>query len=107
VLRASATLDGVTATVSATPVDVRWRASDGQQLTCEGPGTAYRTSVPADDQASDCTLLFETAGSEQLTATVTYRVGWTATTGDTGALPDLQRTTTVGLIVRAAQAVIH
>ncbi len=86
-LRASATLDGVTSTVSATPISVAWTAAGGPSVTCHGPGVPYDTRRPPEVQHSDCTALFEVAGTFALTATVTYSTAWTATTGDAGVLP--------------------
>ncbi len=40
--QASATLDGVTATVTATPTSVIWDLGEGDTVTCPGPGTAVR-----------------------------------------------------------------
>ncbi len=104
---ASATLEGVTSTVTATPVSVRWHLSDGTSTTCDGPGTAYDPGRGPDEQHSDCTELFETAGSYGLTATVTYVTSWVATTGDTGVLPPVTRTAAVAIVVDEAQAFIH
>ena len=96
--QATATLDGVTATVTATPTCVRpgRPARRGPTSPATGPGTAYDPTRPADAQHSTCTLLFETAGPEQLTATVTYAVSWTASTGDHGDLDPLTRRATPG-----------
>jgi hypothetical protein len=108
VRRATATLDGVSATVTATPTQVTWTSDpDGSTVTCRGPGTPYDPSRPPDAQASTCTLLFETAGPRQVTATVTYAVTWTASTGDAGILDALTRAATVGLTVDQAQALIN
>jgi hypothetical protein len=104
---ASATLEGVTSTVTATPVSVTWQRGDGTTVICAGPGTPYDPDRPADDQHSDCSTLFEVAGSYALTATVTYRTSWVATTGDTGALAAVSRTSTVPVVVDEAQALIH
>jgi hypothetical protein len=106
-LQASATLDGVTSTVTATPTRVTWSVTDGPRLTCDGPGTAYDTRRPADVQHSDCTLLFEDAGPRQLTATVTYVTRWTASTGDAGGLGPVTRAATVAVQVEQAQALIR
>ena len=106
-LHASASLGGVTSTVTATPTTVTWRLDAGTTVTCHGPGTAYDPSRPAGSQHSDCTLLFEVAGTFRLTATVTYAANWTSSTGDTGGLGDLTRATAVTVRVEQAQALIH
>jgi hypothetical protein len=104
---ASATLEGVTSTVTATPVSVTWQLGDGTTMTCAGPGTPYDPGRSADEQHSDCSMLFEVAGSYALTGTVTYRTSWVATTGETGALAAVTRTSTVPVVVEEAQALIH
>ncbi len=106
--RATATLDGVTATVTATPLRTTWTADpSGAHETCEGPGSPYDASRPPDAQTSACTMLFETAGTEQLTATVTYAISWSASTGDGGPLDPLTRTATRAVVVDQAQALIN
>jgi hypothetical protein len=105
--QATASLDGVTATVTATPTQVRWTSDQGDATTCAGPGSVYDPARPADAQHSDCTLLFEAAGADQLTATVTYAVTWTASTGDRGDLDPLTRSATVAVTVDQAQALIR
>ena len=106
-LRASATLGGVTSTVTATPTTVTWTLDDGTAVTCHGPGTPYDPRRPADVQHSNCTYLFEDAGHFRLTATVTYEITWTASTGDAGGLGPVTRAGTVPVVVDQAQAVIH
>jgi hypothetical protein len=106
-LRASASLGGVRSTVTATPTGVTWTLDDGTTVTCHGPGTPYDPRRPAEAQHSDCTHLFEDAGAFHLTATVTYRVAWTASTGDAGGLGPLTRASTVPIVVDQAQALIH
>ncbi len=106
--RATATLDGVSATVVATPTRLTWTASpSGTTVTCDGPGTPYDPGRPPESQASTCTTTFEVAGPQQLTATVTYAVSWTATTGDAGVLEPLTRAATRDLEVDQAQALIN
>jgi hypothetical protein len=105
--QATASLDGVTATVTATPTQVRWTSAGGDAITCAGPGAVYDSARPADAQHSDCTLLFQTAGPERLTATVTYAVTWTASTGDHGDLDPITRSGTQALSVDQAQALIR
>jgi hypothetical protein len=106
--QASATLDGVTSTVTAVPIRTTWTSSpEDQTLTCPGPGTPYRTDRPVDAQSTDCSILFEDAGTHHLTATVTYTVTWSATTGDNGPLDPITRTTTVAVAVDQAQALIR
>ena len=106
--QATATLDGVTASVTATPVRSDWSASpSGSVVTCEGPGTAYDPARPSDTQTSTCTMFVETAGTQQLTVTVTYAISWSASTGERGDLDPLTRVATVGVVVDQVQALIH
>jgi hypothetical protein len=107
-LTAAATLDGVTATVTATPTRVTWTTDpDGLATTCTGPGTRYDPSRPPDSQTTTCSLTFEQPGPHRLTATVTYAITWTATTGDGGPLDPLTRATTIPVTVDQAQALIN
>ena len=106
--QATATLDGVTATVTATPLRSTWSAHpSGTDVTCDGPGTAYDPARAPDAQTSTCTMLFETAGTEQLTVTVTYAITWSASTGERGELDPLTRLGARGVVVDQAQALIN
>jgi hypothetical protein len=110
-VQASATLAGVTSTVTATPVELTIDAGDGTTVTCGGPGTAYDPGAPA-AQTSDCTHTYRVGsrarpgGSYEVSATVTYEVAWTATTGEGGPLESIWRTTTGSVRVDEAQAVL-
>lgn len=107
-LQASATLGGVTSTVTATPTRTVWTTSpDDLSVTCTGPGTPYDPTKPPDSQSTDCSLVFETAGPHQVTATTTYAITWMATTGDGGPLDPLTRTATITVAVDQAQALIN
>ena len=46
-------------------------------------------------------------GAYTLTATVTYEVGWSSSTGEGGGLGTLERSTSVPVAVLEAQAVIR
>ena len=106
-IHASATLGGVTATVTATPRSVTWDAGDGTTVTCHGPGTPYDTARSPATQHSDCTITFQRRGARSLSATVTYDTGWTATTGDAEPLDAVTRSTAVPIDVVEAQALIR
>ncbi|MGH9089941.1 MAG: hypothetical protein ACRDZR_00950 [Acidimicrobiales bacterium] len=68
---------------------------DGQQVTCDGPGTPYDPSAP--DATTDCSYTWtqpsagQPGGAYQVTATVDYGVTWGATGaaggGDLGQAP--------------------
>lgn len=110
---ATAQVAGVSATVTATPVSVVWSPGDGTTVTCDGPGTPYDPNRPPADQRSSCTHAYGRSsaalpgGAYALTATVTYEVTWSSSTGAGGALGTLTRTTTVAVVVEEAQALIR
>jgi len=111
---ATATVGPVSSTVTATPRDVRWDLGDGQSITCAGPGVRYDTTRAPDEQSSSCQHVYthRSTGSDasagyQVTATVTYDVTWTSTTGQGGSLGTLSRSSTVTLVVQEIQAVIR
>lgn len=106
-LQASATLDGVTATVIATPTSLTFAFADGTTLACDGPGTPYDPTRDPADQQSACTRTFERRGTEVVTATITYATRWTANTGAGGELDDVLRTSTLPITIQEAQALIR
>lgn len=81
---ATATIDGLTVVTTATPERVVWRVSTGDEVTCEGPGVPYDPRRPEAEQHSDCTYLFEEAGTFTVTATVEWRAHWTVAGGAGG-----------------------
>jgi hypothetical protein len=106
-LQASATLDGVTSTVTARPTSVSWLLGDGTTVRCDGPGTPYDTNRSPDGQQTTCSHTFEQRGQFAVTATVSYETTWAASTGDGGALDPVARSATVAVTVDEAQALIH
>lgn len=110
---ASASVTGVTSTVTATPIDVIWQMGDGSTVSCSGPGSVYDPARGPDAQASDCAHLYsypsyaQPGGVYQVTATVTYAVSWVATTGGGDDLGTVTRSTTVPVHVVEVQAVIN
>lgn len=109
---AVATVTDVTSAVSARPLSVRWDLGDGTAIACEGPGTPYDAARPADAQASTCSHVYQRSsaaqpdGSYAVTATVTYAITWEATTGESGDLGTVERSTTASRRVVEVQAVI-
>jgi hypothetical protein len=75
-LTATATAGTVTATATASPSKVVWDMGDGNEVTCDGPGTPYRSSDP--NGTTDCSYTWSEPGSYQVTATVYWSVTWTA-----------------------------
>ncbi len=119
---ATAEVPGVSATVTATPVRVVWDmgeqspsgrsiASGGDPVTCEGPGQPF-DPAGGDDQTSDCSYVFQwdSSGKDDSTfdasATVEWAVSYTASTGHTGDLDAISRTTEFPLTVTQRQAVV-
>ena len=102
----------VAATVTATPVEVVWDTGDGTTTTCDA-GTPYDPTRPPADQRSGCTHVFtrtsagRPGGTYAVTATVTYEVTWSASTGGAGTLGTLTRSTTIPVRVVEAQALIR
>ena len=101
----SATLGGVTSTVTATPVTSTWDPGDDTTpTTCTGGGTAWYHG--ADSTNPPCGHLYTHTGTYTLTVTVTWDVTWTSTSGPGGPLPPLTTTTNIPVRVDEVQAVI-
>ena len=83
-ITATAAVNGITATATATPVSVVWAMGDGNQVTCNGPGVAYNTNIPDADETTNCGYTYqETSASgpnQQFTITtaIEYDVTWTS-----------------------------
>ena len=109
---ATAAVGPVAATVTARPERVVWEMGDGTTVTC-GAGTPYDPARPPSGQHSDCTHVYtrrstgSSGGTYRVTATVAWAVGWTATTGRSGDLGELERSTDLAVTVQEAQALIR
>jgi hypothetical protein len=107
---ATASVPGLSATVTAQPDRVEWSMGDGAVEVCDGPGVAYDTSLPDESQATDCSYTFtrssvnELGGLYRARATMWWRVSWTASDGSGGSLPDVYRFTDFTLRVGELQA---
>jgi hypothetical protein len=96
-ITATAAVDGITATATATPVSVVWDMGDGNQVTCNGPGVAYNTNIPDQDESTNCGYTYQETsanGPDQqftITTTIEYDITWTsvgvAGGGDLGIIP--------------------
>lgn len=81
---ASASAGPVTSTVTATPQRVIWSMGNGESVTCNGPGAPYVPSLSDDAQPSDCSYTYSASSARSpdktftVTATVEWRVTWTA-----------------------------
>jgi hypothetical protein len=94
---ATATIGGITATAMATPNHIVWSISDGNSVTCDGPGVPYDSSwgaTPPPVSTGACTYTFaypDRPGNYSISATVYYHVTWTSVGvsggGDLGVLP--------------------
>jgi len=84
-ISATASIGGASATATASPERVVWQMGDGNRVTCSGPGTPYDESAPPDGQTTDCSYVYPNSSAGQpnnrytVTATVYWRVTWTAT----------------------------
>jgi len=105
-MSATATIVGLSATVTAQPSKTIWNMGDGTTVTCNGPGTPYDPARADEAQSSDCTHTYEHDGTYTVLATIVWTVTWTATNGQGGALPNVQRSTQFPLTVEQRQAVI-
>jgi hypothetical protein len=90
---------------------VTWSMGDGATVTCDGPGTPWNPDG-GDGQTTDCSHVYQHVSADQasgrypVSATVTWAVTWSSTTGDGGTLADASRTTTFDLDVTERQAVV-
>ena len=111
---ATASLPGVSVTVTATPGSVVWDMGNGDRVVCQSPGTAYDPDRPNGEQVTDCSYTYSRSSAHQpgqrypVTATMTWEVSWTASgVAGGGSLGALSRSTTFGLRVAEAQALIR
>jgi hypothetical protein len=101
--QASASLAGITVTVVASPKTTRWVLGDGTSLSC-GAGTPWS---PGSNGRSDCEHVYQYASSHYAArVTVVWSVSWSASTGQSGTLPDASRSTGFTMDVGERQAVI-
>jgi hypothetical protein len=104
-ITATAAVDGITAIATATPVSVVWDMGDGNQVTCDGPGVAYNTSIPDADESTYCGYTYQETSADgpnqqfTITTAIGYDVTWTsvgvAGGGDLGDILGASTTTAV------------
>jgi len=100
---ATAAIDGVSATVTATPTTMTWDMGDGTDpVRCKGPGNRYESGG-----APQCSHVYIDSSHYAIRVTVKWEVTWTSNTGAAGRQADLALSTTVPLDVRQAQAVTN
>ena len=92
--KATASVPGLSATVTAVPVSVTWTMGEGSQVVCHGPGTAYDPRRPEAAQHPACAYTYRhAADAYQVTATTTWRISWVAHgVQAAGTLPPVTRT---------------
>ncbi|WP_157596640.1 ATP/GTP-binding protein [Streptacidiphilus rugosus] len=87
---AAASAGGVTVTATGSATQIVWTMGDGATVTCDNPGVAYQASfgaqVPVCGHIYTATSDKEPGGKYTITATSTWVVDWTATTGQTGQI---------------------
>ncbi len=109
---ASASVPGVTSTVTARPTTVTWDMGNGDQVVCNGPGTPFDFSRPEEGQSTDCSYTYRHSSTSQpggvyrVSATATYEVSWSAEGAPGGgALPAVSKTSSVPVRVMEIHAV--
>ena len=108
---ATASVPGVSATVTALPVSVAWVMGDGGRVVCRGPGTPYDPTRPEATQRPSCSYTYrrgsagEPGGWFVVRATTTWRITWVARGAPGGGtLPPLARSSQTTLRVAEVQA---
>ena len=108
---ATASAGGVTVLVTASPSHVEWDMGDGTVVTCAGPGTPYDEDRPADEQSTDCSHTYTRSSASQadarypIEATSYWHVTWSSSTGESGDLGVVGRTSSIRVRVAEIQAV--
>lgn len=109
---ASATIAGVTATVTAKPESVTWAMGDGTTITCHTAGTAYDASKSwsSNVERRDCGYTYTSSSTAQsdgrfaVKVTVHYRVTWTSNFGGGGSLGGYDRSASTSVAVGQVQS---
>ena len=104
-IRVTATIPGLSATLTATPTKTVITPGDDTSVTCAGPGVKYDPTLSYKDQESTCSHVYDQHGPYSAAVTVTWALTWTATDGQTGALPAANRVTRFPLRIQEAEAV--
>lgn len=111
-MSATATLPGVSATVTATPYAVDWAWGDGARSRCMGPGTPYASATGNPTSPSpDCGHIYRSTSVEapgqrfSVSASIEWRVTWSGA-GQSGTLADLTSTTAQAWPVGQIQSVV-
>ncbi|WP_162605979.1 hypothetical protein [Jiangella aurantiaca] len=106
----SATVGGITVTVTAEVGSVTWDMGDGTTVTCETPGDAYRPSLGVRPSPS-CGHTYTQTSADQpgtayaVTATATWTATWTASIGVDGTLEPPRPATTAHVRIGERQVI--
>lgn len=93
----------LTVTLTAKVSKIVWTMGDGGSVTCTQPGVPYSPSYN-DQPSPQCGYAYQHTSKGQpgeaftVTATTYWDASWTASTGDSGSIPGVTRSTTVGNI---------
>ncbi|MGW2016840.1 ATP/GTP-binding protein [Streptomyces sp. NPDC001927] len=104
---ASASAGGVTVVATANVLKIVWTMGDGKSVTCTTPGTPYKAEY-GKRPSPDCGHRYSTpsstttSGKFHVTATSTWTIDWTASSGQTGQLTEV-RTSSVDVTVAEVQ----
>lgn len=107
----TAAVPGLSVTATATAESITWDMGDGHQVTFQNPGKAYDPSyglTPSPDSGYTYTQPSggQPGGVYTVTATVTWKVTWAASNGQTGTLsPVTAPPSTVAVKIGELQAV--
>ncbi|GAA4992931.1 hypothetical protein GCM10023205_76980 [Yinghuangia aomiensis] len=88
-------------TLTAAVERIVWDMGDGDTVTCTTPGVPYDPAY-GDRMSPECGYAYQHISKGQpndaftVTATTHWKVTWTASTGATGTIPGVTRTSTVG-----------
>ena len=114
----TAAVPGVSVTVEAVPttmtvtIDEPWRTDAGQpsrravEIRCDDLGEPYDAGRHGAWDRSSCSHVFDRSGSASATVAVTWDLAWTSSTGASGTLAPVSRTTTISLAPTELQAVV-
>jgi hypothetical protein len=100
---ATASVPGLSATVTAEPSSVVWNMGDGSQTVCDGPGRPWVPNQP--NATTDCSYTYPVAGRFTVTVTVYFRTSWSASNGTAGQLGAITGESTIPVTVDEIQAV--
>lgn len=104
----SASAAGITATVTSTLDRLEVDAGSDGTATCPDGGTAYTSSAPARNQSSNCVINFNgPSRTATVVGTAVWHVTWSATTGESGDLGTVSRSTSIDVDVQELATVIR